>query len=425
MIFVPGGLLPVLSVCFIFLLFGKVFGYERRAGSVLFGVSAAAACAAGAASQLPGGEVSETLTELVMMACALGLPYILFVRRRRLTFVFAGLTVCSLFDFLEYAIVSLFPTVSWQKALIVYTALYAAACAAAIAAGKLLKKRNVPDFPDRIPYAVYAVIFAVNYSAYYGLTVINTSESYSGAAAAFSYISAVLSAGCIGYTVYRYAVLLHRQKEEEHIRALELMRYEEIIRNNRDLSAFRHDCKNDLHALKTLITSGRTGEAEEYIASLTDSLDKTKGKYQTGNILADAILSDKAAEAEKHGIAIEFEGIIPAEGIANRDLCAVLSNALDNAREACIGTAPCTVSVFSRAKESGMVLTVKNPVKSRVPIRGGRIITTKQDKKNHGFGLSNIRTAAERCSGYADISCDDSAFMLEVGLMFGEKMSRG
>lgn len=419
MYYALSGLLPVLCAANAALLLKGVFGCRLKDKLTLFYILTAVAAAAGVGAAFLEGEAAESLTEVILMACSMGLPYLAFERKKKLTFVWVGLMLCSLFDFFEYALVSAFPPITWQKGVYVYSALYLAGSVSALILGRAARGRTVPDFLEYIPPAIYIAIFVVDYSAYYSLTVVTGSESYAGAAVVFQYIAAVLAACCIGFIIYRFAVLSDRQKEQEHIHALELSRYEEMIRGSRDMSAFRHDYKNNLHALSVLLNSGRTDEAKEYISGMTESLDSTRGRFQTGNLLADAILSDKAAAAEKSGVGIDFDGAIPAEGINNRDLCVMLSNAVDNAIEAGTKAAPCRVRVSARQKEMGAVITVTNPVKEKVQVRGGNVVTTKADRQSHGFGIANIRAAAKKYNGYAEISCDDNVFKLEIGLVLG------
>lgn len=410
-------LLFPLCLCNVILLLERVFGYRRKEKQTLFYILAALCVPAGAAVGFCEPETAESLTELLLLAISAGIPYAAFERKKKLTFLWVGLMLCSMYDFLEYAAASVFAPITWLKTLIAYNAVLAVFCAVIAVTGIIVKPRRVPDFPESVPVFVFVVIIALDYSAYYSLTVVNSSESYAGAAVVFNYLSTILSACNIGFIVYRFALLSHRKKEDEHIHALELMRYEEMTENARNMSEFRHDYKNNLHALESFISSGRTEEAGEYIASLTDSLEKTKSRFQTGNFLADAILSDKAAGAEDAGVNIVFDGAFPADGIENRDLCEILSNALDNAVEASRVCAPCEISVTSAVKEKGLMLTVSNPTDKPVIIKNNTVKTSKSDKRNHGFGISNIRRTAKKYNGYADISCVDRLFTIEIGLI--------
>lgn len=399
-------------------LYGFVLRYTKRKSqvpAVILSLISAAACAA---ARVLDDETAELITDLILLFSASVVPYFIFRPKSKKTFILSGIMLCSVFDFLEYAIASVFNSKSLNETLVIYVILYGSALVIALLAGSVLRSNTVPDFLEQIPPIVYIAVFIINYSAYYGLSVVETSESYARAAVILNYIAACLSTFGISFIVYRYAVLSKKQKDDEKIFALELNKYEEIIRNNRDLSAFRHDYKNNLFALKTLIEAQRTDEAKEYIASLTQSVDKTKSRFQTGNILADAILSDKAEAAEKSGTAIEFEGAMPSQGIENRDLCVILSNSLDNAIEASKGISSALIHIKSELKGNGAQIIISNPVLKKVEIRNGKIHTSKQDRRLHGFGISNICSTVKKYNGYVDIFCTESRFTLDMGIIF-------
>lgn len=419
--YILGALLILLCILNSSLLYGSVLRYPGRKSRIIAALLISVLTASGGLSRLADDETAEIIIDVLLPAASCVLPYAMFKPGSKKTFFLSGIMLCSVFDLLEYAAAAIFDGTSLDITLTIYISLYVFACASAYAAGRLLKSRNIPYFLEQIPPIVYLSVFIINYSAYYGLSVLKESESYAGAAVALNYISACLAACGISFIIYRYAVLAKKQKDDEKLFALELSRYEEILRNNHEMSAFRHDYKNNLFALKTLIETNRTSEAREYISSLTGSLDLTRSRFQTGNLLADAIISDKAAKAEKYEIRMEFEGALPADGISGRDLCVILSNSLDNAVDACADIPSAVIRIKSELKENGVRITVTNPVLKKVEIHNGRIQTSKADKSAHGFGISNIRNTVKKYNGYADISCSDEEFVLEIGVVFEKK----
>ena len=71
----------------------------------------------------------------------------------------------------------------------------------------------------------------------------------------------------------------------------------------------------------------------------------------------------------------------------------------------------------STENENATVITISNPTNEDIRIRGNYIKTTKEDKRNHGLGISNIRRAVQKYNGYADISCENKIFTIEIGLI--------
>lgn len=401
------------------LLFGNLFDYDKKKNSVLFIIlSTVVLISSGALTYLLPESGKEYVSEIALMVCFMVLPYFRFKPQNRMTFCWVGLMTCSLMDFVECWIESLFPVISRILTCGLYLGLYIICSALVIVFTKAFRAPVIQDFCERIPAIIYIVVFVANYSAYYSFTLKSNMESSAEFASVLHYFSTVLSALGIGYIIYRYTKLAHLQKENDKVHALELERYEEIIRKNADVRAFRHDYKNNLFAVETFLQTGRQEEAMAYIRGMTDSLQKTSFRYQSGNILADAILSDKAEAAKEYGITFDFDGIIPSNGIGNRDLCAILSNALDNAIEACKKLSSSNITIRSTSKPGGVIFVISNPVSETVPIKNGLIQTSKSDKLNHGFGISNIRKAAKQYNGYVECTCQNLMFTIEIGLVF-------
>ena len=282
----------------------------------------------------------------------------------------------------------------------------------------VFRKSISSKIPDGFIEGIHPVLYIIIFIAFFASvtkSMLGRDDMYDPA---FSKLLDVISSGLIIFAVFwlisRYFFLSVKQKQSEMQLEMELNHYEEAMRKNQDIRRFRHDYKNNLLSLKTFIESGRNDEAKEYIEDLTGNLETAVLQYNTGNYLADAILSEKAKSAEKMNIGIVFDGCIPAEGIKNSDLCTILANSIDNALRACEEIAPCNISIISESKKSGTIIRVMNPVKEKVVIKNNSIKTTKSDKQNHGLGIGNIKKTAADYGGVVNLSCSDSEFCIEI-----------
>lgn len=202
------------------------------------------------------------------------------------------------------------------------------------------------------------------------------------------------------------AKLLSEQVESQ------IRHYDRLEKLDNEMRRFRHDYTNHLQSIRSLISLGEYSEAEDYIAKLQNEKPKASNIFYTGSKLADAIMSDKAFSLPDN-VRIEFQGLIPP-GIDNTDLCVLLSNALDNAAEACRDSKDdCVISVSSEVKSGYLVLTISNPVPKEMNLNGIPR-TTKPDTLNHGLGLVNIRQTAARYDGQININCSNGKFELTI-----------
>ena len=190
----------------------------------------------------------------------------------------------------------------------------------------------------------------------------------------------------------------------------QLEHYEKVGELDEELRRFRHDYRNHMSCLRSLMDEGEYARADEYLRGITKQELIDQSVYFTGNRTADAILSDKNRAAEKLGGSIAFSGSI-SEKMSPADLCTILSNALDNSVESC-----------GRLSDGGeKQITVECAV-----IRGVQVMritnpnltdstdTVKPDRSSHGFGLYNIRRTVERLDGHMEIPRRVPEFVLEL-----------
>lgn len=396
-----------------------LLGYERKENSAGFITAFSCVVLMNIAAEffIKDSEITELVNELSLSVSVIFLPYLLLKSQKRLTFFLFGVVFCSTLDYIESLIIYFFRNPTALHEQIIYIILYSVVLLCVFVLYKIKDIRVPSGFLEQLSTAVYAVIFIADLSAYYDVMLDKDSSYYSGVSIVLKILSTALIVGCFSYVFYLCSEFARKQKESElHLEA-ELKHYEETIRRNEDIRAFRHDYKNNLYSIRTLAAAGKNDEIEKFIDSLDEELKLSQAKYKTGNYLADAIISAKAGLAEKEKINIEFSGVIPDKGIENNDLCTILSNALDNAVRACEEIAPCRIKIHSELTANGIMVKVINPVKENIQIKNNSIKSTKSDKDNHGFGIANIKKAVRKYDGYVELKCENKIFCLETGLV--------
>lgn len=195
--------------------------------------------------------------------------------------------------------------------------------------------------------------------------------------------------------------------------ATQISHYEKLEKLNSDMRTFRHDYINHLSSINALIGEGCYSDAQNYIDKLTESTHRNEAIFHTGNRLADAIFTDKS-DSCKDFADIEFDGCI-TDKIENSDICIILANALDNAVEAC---KKCPergkISIAAQIRQGYWTMTMRNPTVSADS--KGIMNTSKEDEKNHGFGLLSIEQAVKKYDGTMAVSIKDGTFEMAVVL---------
>lgn len=171
-----------------------------------------------------------------------------------------------------------------------------------------------------------------------------------------------------------------------------------------EIRRLKHDMKNHLICINELCRKERYEELSEYINDLSDIFNENDSLiFNTGNNIANAIISDKMLRSRENRIRFHVRGSLENAGIAPVDMCAMLANLLDNAIEAAsrMPEEQRTIELEFRQNVYFLLITVSNA--TDMPVDTEK--TTKTDKLNHGFGIYNIRHAANKYNGEVNFSC--------------------
>ena len=193
--------------------------------------------------------------------------------------------------------------------------------------------------------------------------------------------------------------------------------FEASAKADSEIRSMRHDMRNNTQVLMLLLESKEYDKMREYLEEMSEGLAGINVSSHTGDVIADAIIADKKKRAASEGIALNVTGAITGVEISPVNMCKMLGNLLDNAIEAAsdpglkdLASEFKVIDLQFKHTENFFMISVTNPCVDHPKIKDGKIVTSKSDKKNHGFGISNIRSAAEDCGGELSVSCEEKPF---------------
>lgn len=177
----------------------------------------------------------------------------------------------------------------------------------------------------------------------------------------------------------------------------------------------RHDMKNHILSLKGIAESGDKAQLLDYLEKMTDALEEATYISVSKNSAVDAIINEKMLTAQKNNISTHFD-VAPLnfENVPSMDICTILSNALDNAIEACVKIdAPADRYINVKISvDNGIFISVVNPSDEAPKKRAGIIISNKKDSENHGLGLKSIKRTVDKNKGDMLIKYENNVFTL-------------
>lgn len=195
----------------------------------------------------------------------------------------------------------------------------------------------------------------------------------------------------------KYQKLLNMEK---YINEMQKNYYLSLLERETDTRRYRHDINNHLMCLRALVDGNIV--AQNYIDNLQEKLYIIKNKsYETGFELMNILLGNHLSEIEK-SVSISLVGKIMAKpDISDADFCTIFSNLLSNAVEE-VKRTPCInpyIKIEIRTGKVYLMITIRNSSTVLIDDCKQNTMTKKQDKRNHGIGLRNVREAVCRNNG--------------------------
>lgn len=192
----------------------------------------------------------------------------------------------------------------------------------------------------------------------------------------------------------------------------QLKHYEALDNMRKEFHAFRHDYINHMQCVSALISANKNEEAAQYINKLSKSKAITAKPFECGNHILDSILTEKASAAKECDTEIRLDGLFTHD-FDPVDLCVIFSNALDNAIESCRKIdGHKVIDIKLNTQQGYQFISICNPASEE----NNRLLTTKDDKTHHGFGINNMRNAVNRHEGTFCIDNSNGLFALNITL---------
>ena len=182
-----------------------------------------------------------------------------------------------------------------------------------------------------------------------------------------------------------------------------------------DMRGLRHDMRSHIANISLLVknVAGSVNEElESYIGKMEETVSKLDFTYQTGNPITDIIIHQKGQEAEKKQIQFKVDFAYPPNLLIDiYDIAVILNNALENAIEACRKTGGNKqIRLYSYVKGSLFFIEVENDFAGNIVVEkeSGLPVSSKENGKLHGIGISNIQRCAKKYKGDIDIEIFDT-----------------
>ena len=175
-----------------------------------------------------------------------------------------------------------------------------------------------------------------------------------------------------------------------------------------------HDLRHQLKALEYLSDDERAAQLRQ----TRRAIDFYDAVVRTGNEALDTLLTEKSVYCVNRAIRLSCTvASSRLDRIELVDLYTLLGNAIDNAIESADGLDdPAKKVVSLNVGDRGQMLHIQidNYYSGSLELSDGLPVTTKADRRNHGYGVKSIRAIVQKYAGELMIDMEDHVFSLQI-----------
>ncbi|CAM2075850.1 MAG: GHKL domain-containing protein [uncultured Clostridium sp.] len=193
------------------------------------------------------------------------------------------------------------------------------------------------------------------------------------------------------------------------------------------LRMYNHDFRKILNSINDSIQIGDIDKAKEIIYEFNGEIQEVikQNKRFSNNSLINAELNRLYKASSSNNIYFDSDCYIPENlGVKEIDLVKIFSNLASNAFEACIkqkGYEDKWINFKSYVKDDNFIIYQTNSFNGEIKMKNDQLITTKENKRDHGIGVESIKYIVNKEDGLAIVKVDEDrkefSFLIKIPLL--------
>lgn len=202
----------------------------------------------------------------------------------------------------------------------------------------------------------------------------------------------------------------------ETVSASQHKQTEILQRQIEQTSRQRHDMRHHLLVIDSYIRTEDIGGLNDYIKEYRSSLTPP-AKIYCDNLALNSLIGYYRELSESKGSAFTISVSLPKEPLLpDMDLCAIVSNLLENAVEACarMASEDRFISVkISATTNSLLAIIIENSYEGEIQ-RSGNVFISSKKKGRKGIGISSVLNIIEQYNGISKFEYQEQIFKVSV-----------
>ena len=284
----------------------------------------------------------------------------------------------------------------------------------------------LPSRSSRIPTAYWLtmlIIAILSAACLYSIRILESQNGTvpMGSVALSVTLSAFFVVNLLIYYLYYALVKAHRTATDMETMQAKLAQDLEFYRRSESLTqeyrSLRHELKNHFSVMEGLLRDKRYDQLQQYFEDYSGKNAQSLEEFRCPNPLVSSVISHQMNTARSAGVSLDVIAAVPEQlGIADDDLCSLLSNLLDNGVEGCLRAGQNRIKATLHTDKNCLFITVTNPAPPNTLKTNPLLRSTKQNPQAHGFGIPIIRQIAERYDGIVRFSEEGGWFTADAML---------
>lgn len=267
-------------------------------------------------------------------------------------------------------------------------------------------------------WLITLLVFAMSNLSYVNILPVQTLFTWNSAAEIFNNRTLIDLAGvCILELLHLQKVDADYRQEMESIQNVARMQYAQFRESQENIDAINRKYHDLKHQLEVIRRESDNDRRLAYIDEIEAGIRSYENEVKTGNPVLDTVLSSKSAQCARFHI--KFTAVADGALLSHlhvTDLCTIFGNALDNAieHEVQLNEDKRMIHVSVSERNSLICIVIENYYEGAEMEPGSIPETTKQDHRNHGFGIKSIRYTVDKYGGHLNVGTRDHWFRLEM-----------
>ena len=236
----------------------------------------------------------------------------------------------------------------------------------------------------------------------------------------------ILLINIVVFYLYNMLMEVHHQLREKEMMELKVKVYsgqlETITQTQKKIRRLRHDMVHHIMQLYSMASLNKNAEMLEYLDKMEQAMINPREHVSSGNKDIDGILNFMLEKAVSILKKVDVQVKIPEDlHTCSFELAVILGNIIDNAIEAARQTEDKWLSLQITADKGILFIRVSNSYCGCIKTSGNKLLTSKEDKENHGLGLDSVKDMIKKYNGDMKITCDKNIFTVDILLYLAVK----